>query len=160
MTIKERFETYAEPVRQFLRTIEYSEALITGGLIRDLVLDYPPRDTDVIIKSNMSNNQLELLASDRFKVFTQYGDDKDHFNSCYRFLIKDVCSNIDYLFVHDYLPLSAVVSSFDCSLNKGYGCPITGFVNPPNLDVFTYAGTDKKRFSRFADMYYRHMESL
>ena len=159
MIIDTSFDLFAAPVSQFLDNIDYTQALIVGGLIRDLTLGYPPRDTDVIIKSNMTNNQLEMLASGRFKVFTQYGDDKDHFNSCYRFLIKDVVNNIDYLFVHDYLSLPTVIDSFDCSLNKGYGCPTTGFINPPNLDTFTYTGTDRKRFSRFTDMYYRHMES-
>ena len=158
MTIDTSFELFAIPVKQFLDTIDYSQALIVGGLIRDLTLGYPPRDTDVIIKSDLTYEQLtDGLDEARFKVFTNYGDDKNHFNSCYRFLIKDLLKNIDYLFVHDYLSLSAVIDSFDCSLNKGYGCPVTGFVNPPNLDTFTYTGTDKKRFSRLAYMYYNYM---
>ena len=158
MNIDKRFKLYAEPVKQFLSTIEYSQALITGGLIRDLVLGYPPRDTDVIVRSDLTNEQLGLLASDRFRIYEGYGD-INHFHSCYRFLIKDTEYDIDYLFVHDYLAFSTVVDTFDCSLNKGYGCPITGNIVPPDLETFTYTGIDKDRFSRFTDMYYKYMES-
>ena len=159
MNINEKFEIHAEPVKQFLSTISYSQALITGGLIRDLVLGYSPRDTDVIIKSDLTNEQLASMESDTYQVYLNYGPDTSHFASCYRFLIKDVVNKIDYLFVHDYLPLSTVIDTFDCSLNKGCGCPITGVIIPPDLNTFTYTGIDKDRFSRLANMYYKYMES-
>lgn len=159
MNINEKFEIHAKPVRQFLSTIEYSQALITGGLIRDLVLDYPPRDTDVVIRSDLTNEQLESLTGGPLIGYTSYGNDMNHFKSCYRYLIKDYENDIDYLFVHDYLALSTVIDTFDCSLNKGCGCPITGVIIPPDLDTFTYTGTNKDRFSRFYRMYLHYMES-
>lgn len=151
---------YLAPVQEFLNCVlgdkNYSDAVITGGLIRDLTLGNKPKDTDVLIKTKMSVEEIvEALGKiECITLHTSYGSGSGHFGDSYKLLAKDHANNIDYLFIHDHLSVNSVINSFDCSLNKGYALPHLGIIYPPNLEVFTYdmGIGNTKRFWKFVDM--------
>ena len=156
-------EQYLAPVQEFLNYVlgnnNYSDAVITGGLIRDLTLGNKPKDTDVLNKTSMSVKEITEALS-KIKCITLhagYGDG-GHFDDNYKLLAKDQTNNIDYLFIHDHLTINKVVNSFDCSLNKGYAIPHLGIIYPPNLGEFTYdmASGNIQRFTKFSDMFINH----
>lgn len=152
-------EQYLAPVQEFLNYVlgnnNYSDAVITGGLIRDLTLGNEPRDIDVLIKTNMTVGEiLAIIGSDVFySVVEGYGE--GHFTDNYKLLLKDVKHDIDYLFIHDHLTINKVINSFDCSLNKGYALPHLGIIYPPNLEVFTFNTSTGsiERFEKFSSMF-------
>ena len=155
-------EQYLAPVQEFLNYVlgnnNYSDAVITGGLIRDLTLGNKPRDTDVLIKTSMTVDEILAITSlvKNLHVVEGYGD--GHFTNNYKILLKDVKHDIDYLFIHDHLTIDKVRFSFDCSLNKGYALPHLGIIYPPNLEVFTYdmASGNIQRFTKFSVMFINH----
>ncbi len=151
-------EQYLTPVINFLSTKlknKYSDAVIAGGLIRDLVLGHDPKDTDVLIKTDLTVDEILATISldESYDVINGYGD--GHFTDNFKLLIRDVENTIDYLFIHDDLAINRVIHSFDCSLNKGYALPHLGIIYPPNLGEFTYdmASGNIQRFTKFSVMF-------
>ena len=152
-------EQYLEPVQEFLNYVldsnNYSDAVITGGLIRDLTLGNKPKDTDVLIKTSMTVGEILTILGKvgGFTIHVSYG--VGHFVDNCKLLAKDVKNNIDYLFIHDHLTIDKVIHSFDCNLNKGYALPHLGIIYPPNLEVFTYnmASGNIERLEKFTGMF-------
>lgn len=155
-------EQYLAPVQEFLSNVlgnnNYSDAVITGGLIRDLTLGNKPKDTDVLIKTNMTVDEILAITSLIKNLYMVEGYGEGHFTDNYKILLKDVKHDIDYLFIHDHLTIDKVRFSFDCSLNKGYALPHLGIIYPPNLDEFTYnlASGNIQRFTKFSVMFINH----
>lgn len=155
-------EHYLAPVREFLynKLDNSSDALITGGLVRDLVLGNEPRDTDVLIKTNLTIDEILATISSEvnYSVVEGYGD--GHFTGYYKLLLKDMKHGIDYLFINDGLSIEEVIDSFDCSLNKGFICPYIGEIHPPELDEFTYnmSSGSIERFAKFSDMFHNYQK--
>ena len=158
-------EQYLAPVQEFLNYVigsnNYSDAAITGGLIRDLTLGKQPKDTDVLIKTSMTVEELTAVLS-KIKCITLYDSyaGGGHFDNSYKLLAKDRTNNIDYLFIQDHLSINKVIDSFDCSLNKGYALPHLGIIYPPNLEIFTYDMVvgNIERFEKFTDMFNNYHE--
>lgn len=154
-------EQYLAPVQEFLNYVlgnnNYSDAVITGGLVRDLTLGNEPKDTDVLIKTSIPVKDLMTVLG-KIKCITLYAGygDGGHFVDNYKLLAKDQTNNIDYLFIHDHLTINKVLNSFDCSLNKGYALPHLGIIYPPNLDEFTYSMSSGsiKRFEKLSLMFH------
>ena len=152
-------EQYLAPVRKFLNYVlgsnNYSDAVITGGLIRDLTLGNKPKDTDVLIKTSMTVDDILAVTSLIKNLHMVEGYGEGHFTDNYKLLLKDVKHDIDYLFIHDHLTIDKVRFSFDCSLNKGYALPHRGIIYPPNLGEFTYdmASGNIQRFTKFSIMF-------
>lgn len=150
-------EQYLAPVQEFLNYVlgHYSDAVITGGLIRDLTLGNEPKDTDVLIKTSMTVEEImtTLGKVGGFTIYESYGS--GHFDDNYKLLAKDKTNNIDYLFIHDDLTINKVIHSFDCSLNKGYALPYLANIYPPNLGEFTFnmASGSIERFEKFSNMF-------
>lgn len=150
-------EQYLAPVREFLdnKLKTFSDVLITGGLVRDLVLGNEPRDTDVLIKTNLTVDEILATAGivENYGVVVGYGE--GHFTDNYKLLLRDTKHNIDYLFISDDLSIQKVIDSFDCSLNKGFILIYTGVLFPPELDEFTYnmSSGSVERFKKFSDMF-------
>lgn len=151
-------EQYLTPVINFLSTKlknKYSDAVIAGGLIRDLVLGHDPKDTDVLIKTDLTVDEILATISldESYDDINGYGD--GHFTDNFKLLIRDTENTIDYLFIHDHLTIEEVIESFDCSLNKGFICPYIGEIHPPELDEFTYdmASGSIERFKKFSNMF-------
>ena len=156
---------YLAPVQEFLNYVlgnnNYSDAVITGGLVRDLTLGNEPKDTDVLIKTSKSVKEILVIISriNHLHVVEGYGDGQ--FTNNYKLLLKDLKHDIDYLFIHDHLTIDKVINSFDCSLNKGYALPHLGIIYPPCLDEFTFdmvVGSND-RFERFSDMFINYHKS-
>ena len=150
-------EQYLAPVQEFLSTKlnnNYSDAVITGGLIRDLTLGNEPRDIDVLIKTSMTIEELMAISIIR-NLHEVEGYGEGHFTDNYKLLLKDMKHGIDYLFIHDHLTINKVINSFDCSLNKGYALPHLGIIYPPNLEVFTFDMNvgSIERFQKFSNMF-------
>ena len=150
-------EHYLTPLREFLmnKLTNFSDALITGGLVRDLVLGRSPRDTDVLIKTSMTVEEiLAIISLDiNYRVVEGYGE--GHFTNNYKLLLRDMKHGVDYLFIHDDLSIEEVIDSFDCSLNKGWACVFIGDIHPPELNEFTFntnAGSIE-RFEKFSNMF-------
>ena len=150
-------EQYLTPVREFLvnKLTNFSDALITGGLVRDLVLGNEPRDTDVLIKTSMTVDEiLAIISLDiNYRVVEGYGE--GHFTNNYKLLLRDMKHGIDYLFIHENLSIEEVIETFDCSLNKGWACVFIGDIHPPCLNEFTYnlAVGSRERFEKFSNMF-------
>ena len=153
-------EQYLAPVREFLvnKLSNFSDALITGGLVRDLVLGIEPRDTDVLIKTNKTIDEILAIVSLDVDYGVVEGYGEGHFTDNYKLLLRDLKHNIDYLFIHDHLTINKVIRSFDCSLNKGYALPHLGIIYPPNLEVFTFdmSSGNIERYIKFSDMFINH----
>ena len=157
-------EQYLAPVQEFLNYVlgnnNYSDAVIAGGLIRDLTLGNAPKDTDVLIKTKMPVEELMAVLGKikGFTIYESYGG--GHFDDNYKLLAKDKINNIDYLFIHDHLSINKVVHSFDCNLNKGYALPHLGIIYPPNLEVFTFDMTvaDKERFEKLSGIFLNFLQ--
>lgn len=152
-------EQYLAPVQEFLDHVlgnnNYSDAVITGGLIRDLVLGWLPKDTDVLIKTRMPVEEIRATLN-QVEGFTLYGSyGAGHCDDNYKLIAKDKINHIDYLFIHDHLTIDKVRHSFDCSLNKGYALPHLGIIYPPQLDEFTYnmSSGSIERFEKFSNMF-------
>lgn len=137
--------------------------LVTGGYPRDIALGRKPKDIDVLIKSNLCEedliNEVKRIASQKlaqveFTVFTNYGADCNHFSENYivglHVAVRDMLP-IDLLFVKGS-KISKTINSFDCSLNKGV-LNEDGTIAGLDLDHFVYTGICIERFRRFVDMY-------
>ena len=147
----------------FGRQLGVDNYLITGGYPRDIALGRKPKDIDVLIKSNLCEedliNEVEHIARQQidqveFIVYLDYGRGSKHFSENYVVGLHVAVENmlpIDLLFIKGS-KISETIDSFDCSLNKSV-LTEDGTIAGLDLDKFEYTGTCIGRFRRFVDMY-------